>query len=54
MKGGRFMIFSMSIWFGLIFALCGLVLAVLLGIVLYRDPQAKVGPIEKPWVSNRR
>lgn len=42
------MIFSMSIGFGLIFALCGLALAVLLGIVIYRDPQARVRSVEKP------
>jgi hypothetical protein len=29
----------MSIFFGLVFLLVGLALAVLLGIVLYRDPQ---------------
>jgi ABC-type Fe3+ transport system permease subunit len=42
------MIFSMSLWFGVIFALCGLALAVLLGIVIYRDPQAKLRSVEKP------
>jgi hypothetical protein len=41
------MIFSMSIWFGLILALCGLALAVLLGIVIYRNPDASRS-IEEP------
>jgi hypothetical protein len=36
----------MSLWFGVIFALCGLALAVLFGIVIYRDPQAKMRSVE--------
>jgi hypothetical protein len=34
----------MSFLFGFIFLLVGLALAVLLGIVLYRDPMKKHGP----------
>ena len=41
------MTFSMNLWFGVLFALCGLALAVLLGIVVYRDPQAKMRSDEK-------
>jgi hypothetical protein len=35
----------MSILFGIVFLLFGLALAVLLGIVLYRDPQRDVQPL---------
>jgi len=35
----------MSIFFGLVFLLVGLALAVLLGIVLYRDPHKDVQPL---------
>ena len=43
------MILSMSIWFGLIFAICGLALAILLGIILYRDSGAGEQALEKPF-----
>ena len=35
---------SMSIFFGVLFMLAGLALAVLLGIVLYRDPKKEIRP----------
>ena len=38
------MIFSMNILFGIIFLLGGLALAVILGVVLYRDPKREVRP----------
>jgi hypothetical protein len=34
----------MSIFFGVLFMLAGLALAVLLGIVLYRDPKKEIRP----------
>jgi len=40
------MIISMSMWIGVLFLLCGFSLAVLLGIVLYRDPKREVRPHE--------
>jgi hypothetical protein len=36
----------MSIFFGVLFMLAGLALAVLLGIVLYRDPSNELRPQE--------
>ena len=46
-KGDMHVGFSMSLWIGIISAICGLALPVLVGIVLYRYPKKQARPIEK-------